>query len=555
MSDLKLKPVPVNAGEYDRAKGRLGHQTGEGSRCLKCDCPGLDLHYWRLVVFDCYLTLLPLDCSKKVCKNCMHKMDDHDVIDVEEDHGKMIIGKLFDLKEHSPIEAFDVKHSESSMAIPIKQKKKSKGKAEGNKAIGVDAEVVKVGGIEGKVVEGENIARGVEVKGVEVRGVKANVVKARGIGGKVAESEDVRARNRRAEDEEEEDAEEAESTLPVPAAKFVYIFQKNFPISQYNVTIENPAGKDRAVEYTWVPTNDTVLIEKYFAALPEEERPISGTAGALDRRQKLQYQLPYHDSNAAAARSLKTDEDIELHTKFIKTIKEKVVGVGQLIEWTEVVRKIKAPDEGGRRAGPVGERGNYGRCRTCGVFMKVGDVGVITDHGNKTEVWHPNCFRCHTCHQRLVDMLYFYKDGEYYCGRHFGDSMYPRCAGCDELIFSKEYTFAESKNWHFDHFCCFGCDKELGGHRYMVRDEQPYCFECYMRNFAKTCRSCHGKIAPDQQRISYKNLHWHADGRCFQCRACHKVLLNQRFIIKSSEVFCSSNCKNAHYGKGLIRIY
>lgn len=57
------------------------------------------------------------------------------------------------------------------------------------------------------------------------------------------------------------------------------------------MTIENTGEENAIIEYTWVPTSDKTLIEKYFAALPEEERPISGTAGALDRRQKLQYQV------------------------------------------------------------------------------------------------------------------------------------------------------------------------------------------------------------------------------------------------------------------------
>lgn len=75
-------------------------------------------------------------------------------------------------------------------------------------------------------------------------------------------------------------------------------------------------------------------------------------------------------------------------------------------------------------------------------------MGVITDHGQPNvsdfaryvynfvhlqEVWHPGCFRCDICHQLLVDMLYFFKDGQYFCGRHYGEKVYPRCSGCDEV--------------------------------------------------------------------------------------------------------------------------
>lgn len=61
-------------------------------------------------------------------------------------------------------------------------------------------------------------------------------------------------------------------------------------------------------------------------------------------------------------------------------------------------------------------------------------------------MWHPNCFRCQTCNQRLVDLLYFYKDGNYFCGRHFGESLYCRCAGCDEVNKSKQIIFNKKIN-------------------------------------------------------------------------------------------------------------
>ena len=45
------------------------------------------------------------------------------------------------------------------------------------------------------------------------------------------------------------------------------------------------------------------------------------------------------------------------------------------------------------------------------------------------------------CIFRVVPaQVYFYKpdkehkgEGKYYCGRHFADTMYPRCNGCDEV--------------------------------------------------------------------------------------------------------------------------
>ena len=72
---------------------------------------------------------------------------------------------------------------------------------------------------------------------------------------------------------------------------YFFISQRTTPTAQFNVKMERGVEQDTAVEFTWVPTSDRILAEKYFSALPEDERPIAGTAGALDRRQKLQYQV------------------------------------------------------------------------------------------------------------------------------------------------------------------------------------------------------------------------------------------------------------------------
>ncbi|VDK75384.1 unnamed protein product [Litomosoides sigmodontis] len=389
----------------NKPKNVLCHEIGAGSRCLKCDCPGLDLHYWR-----------------KMCKVCSCRMDDHDVILPRNmDHGQIVIGRLFDF----------IPEFESKLRLrapsPLLPKCREKAYA--------------------------------------------------------------------------------------PNAKLEKIRLE----SMYNVKLEDNKEKSKMSEYTWVPTTDRVLAEKYFSALPASERPIADTEGALDRRHKLQHQLPHHDSDASAAKSLKTELDRKKHAKYVSTVKEKIVGVGRLIEFSELDTlndswKITAPG----LDGSMDLQDNYGKCQFCHKKLQIGEVAVVTDHGSADEMWHVNCFKCHVCNQRLVDLLYFYKDGIYYCGRHFGDSVYPRCSGCDELIFSKEYTFAEDKSWHLDHFCCFGCDMQLGGHRYMMKDEQPYCFNCYMERYAKTCRFCRIKIAPDKQRISFKDLHWHAGDDCFR---------------------------------------
>ena len=80
-------------------------------------------------------------------------------------------------------------------------------------------------------------------------------------------------------------------------------------------------------------------------------------------------------------------------------------------------------------------------CKDCSEIMKNGEIGVECHHHTKTETYHPNCFRCETCRQLLVDNIYFFYKDKYYCGRHYADQLYPRCAGCDEVYFISVFLF------------------------------------------------------------------------------------------------------------------
>lgn len=65
--------------------------------------------------------------------------------------------------------------------------------------------------------------------------------------------------------------------------------------------------------------------------------------------------------------------------------------------------------------------------------MRLGEPAVYAERAGYDKLWHPACFVCCTCTELLVDMIYFWKKGKLYCGRHYGDSEKPRCGGCDEV--------------------------------------------------------------------------------------------------------------------------
>lgn len=299
--------------------------------------------------------------------------------------------------------------------------------------------------------------------------------------------------------------------------------RKGFETAVYSVQFSPGQRETEEVKYAWAPLNDKALVEKYMNCLPVKERPVIGTIGEQNRKSRLQYQLPLYDSNLEDARFI-DPKDVETSRKFIENMKKNVIGVGEVTELSP-------------------EQRHSCKCPKCDSSFDRENVAISCKHGNEENTLHPNCLRCETCNQLLVDNIFFLNNGKYYCGRHYSDLLYPRCSGCDELIFAVEYTFAEDASWHFDHFACFKCDFKLGGSRYMTKENNPYCLDCYLNTFAKTCDTCKNKIGPDEKRLNYNDVHWHAKKDCFQCAHCTCDLIGKKFIMKNQNLFCSSTCR------------
>ena len=80
-----------------------------------------------------------------------------------------------------------------------------------------------------------------------------------------------------------------------------------------------------------------------------------------------------------------------------------------------------------------------------------------------------------------------------------------------QLIFSGEYTKAMDQDWHSGHFSCWNCDMSLTGHRYILREEHPYCIKCYENLFANSCEECKVSIGTDSKVSSIQSFHWYTD--------------------------------------------
>ena len=78
--------------------------------------------------------------------------------------------------------------------------------------------------------------------------------------------------------------------------------------------------------------------------------------------------------------------------------------------------------------------------------MGGGDMAVMASRCGPSRCWHPSCFVCCVCRELLVDLIYFYREGRLYCGRHHAETLKPRCSACDEVISS---FFKKKKIWNY----------------------------------------------------------------------------------------------------------
>ena len=72
--------------------------------------------------------------------------------------------------------------------------------------------------------------------------------------------------------------------------------------------------------------------------------------------------------------------------------------------------------------------------------MRQGELAVFASRAGNDVTWHPACFVCVVCVELLVDLIYFYKDGDVYCGRHHAETLKPRCVDCDEVRYRMHET-------------------------------------------------------------------------------------------------------------------
>ncbi|XP_054641837.1 LIM and cysteine-rich domains protein 1 isoform X1 [Dunckerocampus dactyliophorus] len=284
------------------------------------------------------------------------------------------------------------------------------------------------------------------------------------------------------------DSPSAHLTAKVKGGGGLRLYKRNRMIVT-NPVVSRKDPTFNTTTYDWAPAGlNQKLAKQYMELMPESQRPVSGTGGALQRRRQLLSQLPAYDQDPMKCQSLASDEEIASMLLFVKHYKTEVLGVGEValpaeggaLREAAMQRSMKeakdavehqslSPIENSTTSadGPTNSADdstkNQYHCTGCQSEVATDSPAVFAEragyHGAR---WHPTCFMCSECGQGLVDLVYFWSNQRLLCGRHYCQSVWPRCSGCDELIFCKSFRTAEDgRTWHPDHYCCWRCGQSL----------------------------------------------------------------------------------------------
>ncbi|XP_051776989.1 LIM and cysteine-rich domains protein 1 [Erpetoichthys calabaricus] len=243
------------------------------------------------------------------------------------------------------------------------------------------------------------------------------------------------------------------------------------------------------ITYEWAPPGLTQkLAILYMELIPKEMQPVAGTQGAQYRRRLLMKQLPIYDHVPSQCHNLSEREAKEMED-FVKMYKENALGVGEVAlpgeggaHKEDDKKNGKQPPVEGHLApnGTLGESHKMAEyhCEHCKQTVKKEHPAVYAERGGYERLWHPACFVCSKCREPLVDLIYFWKNQTLMCGRHYCETEKPRCAGCDELIFTEDYQLADGRAWHKQHFACMKCEQPLVNKAYSLEQAVLLCTAC-----------------------------------------------------------------------------
>ncbi|CAF0741535.1 unnamed protein product [Adineta steineri] len=102
----------------------------------------------------------------------------------------------------------------------------------------------------------------------------------------------------------------------------------------------------------------------------------------------------------------------------------------------------------------------------------------------------------------------------------------------------------EDHDWNKYNFSCANCNECLDDDRYITRESQAFCLNCFATMYLNYCDTCCEHIEINQTKITRQSHQWHATQTCFCCYTCLIPLNNNNndFLQDDGALFCSNEC-------------
>uniref|UniRef100_A0A8D2PZN4 LIM and cysteine rich domains 1 n=1 Tax=Zosterops lateralis melanops TaxID=1220523 RepID=A0A8D2PZN4_ZOSLA len=266
------------------------------------------------------------------------------------------------------------------------------------------------------------------------------------------------------------------------------------------VTNPNISGKDPTfdtITYEWAPPGLTQkLVRGEGFALLLRQWPVNSEISfwAVFGR-FLFVSQGIGDQTPSLCCEISSQGEHKLMEEFVKRYKAEALGVGEVAlpgqggggkEEEKPQDKNIEPGRAPESAVPVPQR-----CASCQQEVP-GDCPVVyAALAGYSRQWHPGCF-----------------------------VLRPRCAGCDELIFSEDYQQVEGLAWHNKHFACLECETLLLGKPFTLAKANLLPWSCLPgAGMGRTL----WKTALQPQ------LSWGAECVCVSLRCCNVTFSLQYF--------------------------
>ncbi|NXS47804.1 FHL2 protein, partial [Balaeniceps rex] len=146
-------------------------------------------------------------------------------------------------------------------------------------------------------------------------------------------------------------------------------------------------------------------------------------------------------------------------------------------------------------------------------------------------------FDCHYCKESLFGKKYILREDSPYCVNCYENLYSNTCEECKKPIGAdcKDLSYKD-RHWHETCFHCFQCKNSLVDKPFAAKEEHLLCTDCYSNEYSSKCNECKKTIMPGTRKMEYKGNSWHET--CFICYRCQQPIGTKSFIPKDNQNFC-----------------